>query len=425
MTDNTMKMRPVPADTIIITERPDEPIARLVQPNGQESEAPDWQPGDGRDGEDARPDLEIIPGDLTKTASELRDAFARDGRFFERNGPVKLIEVDQKVVAEFLNANRVVYEAHQIRRPFRINKDGDPCLATLPERVATMYLAMRGEWNLPVLKGISAAPLLQPGGNIHAATGYDPATGMWCANVPSFTIPARPTYKEARAALLRLRTAIRTFPFADARRLRDPILGVEVVELDSDPGADESAALVCLLTAVCRPSLSLAPGCLFRAAKYSGSGSGKGLLVRAICMIAFGTQPSAITAGHNRDELDKRLATLLIQAEPAIFLDNVNGQTIKSDTLASALTEDPAQMRPLGSSTLAAINSRSFVAITGNGLALSEDLVRRFIVSDFDAGMEDPETREFRPGFPQDIERRSPRSACRRAHDLAMGATGP
>jgi hypothetical protein len=350
--------------------------------------APDWQPGDDGDGEDARLGLEIIPGDLTKTASELRDAFAKDGRFFEP-----------------LNANRVVYEAHKIRRPFRINKDGEPCLATLPERVALMYLAMRGERNLPVLKGISAAPLLQQGGTINSIAGYDPATGMWCANVPDFTLPAKPTYKQARAALLKLRTAIRTFPFADAKRLTDPGLGVEVVDLDVDPGADESGALVSLLTAVCSPSLSLAPGCLLRAAKHSGSGSGKGLLVRAMCMIAFGTQPSATTAGNNRDELDKRLATLLIQAAPAIFLDNVNGQTIKSDTLASALTEDPAQMRPLGSSTLAAINSRTFVAITGNGLALSEDLVRRFIVSDLDARMEDPETREFKSGFLQDVER--------------------
>ena len=49
------------------------------------------------------------------------------------------------------------------------------------------------------------------------------------------------------------------------------------------------------MTAVCRPSLHLAPGALFRAAAMSGSGAGKGLLVRCICMIANGRAPHAVT----------------------------------------------------------------------------------------------------------------------------------
>ena len=47
--------------------------------------------------------------------------------------------------------------------------------------------------------------------------------------------------------------------FADAARCRDPDFGVEVVNADRPPGMDESAALVALLTAICRPSLPLAP----------------------------------------------------------------------------------------------------------------------------------------------------------------------
>ena len=63
------------------------------------------------------------------------------------------------------------------------------------------------------------------------------------------------------------------------------------------PGKDKSAFLKALLTAVCRPSLHLAPGVLFRAALMSGAGAGKGLLARCICIIAFGREPHAVTAG--------------------------------------------------------------------------------------------------------------------------------
>jgi putative DNA primase/helicase len=47
---------------------------------------------------------------------------------------------------------------------------------------------------------------------------------------------------------------------------------------------------------------------LVTAPAVSGAGSGKGLLVRAICTIAFGIRPRAFTTGSERQELDKRLA---------------------------------------------------------------------------------------------------------------------
>jgi hypothetical protein len=41
------------------------------------------------------------------------------------------------------------------------------------------------------------------------------------------------------------------------------------------------------------------------------------------------------------------------------------------------------------------LNSTAFIAITGNGLTVSEDLARRFINCKLDAGCEDPESRSF------------------------------
>ena len=64
-----------------------------------------------------------------------------------------------------------------------------------------------------------------------------------------------------------------------------------VVDISHPPGKDESAFLVALLTAVCRPSLHLAPGVLVRAAAMSGAGAGKGLW-----LVVFASLPS----GANR-----------------------------------------------------------------------------------------------------------------------------
>lgn len=52
-------------------------------------------------------------------------------------------------------------------------------------------------------------------------------------------------------------------------------------------------------------------------------------------------------------------------------------------------------MRILGSSRMAALNAVALVVLTGNGLLLSEDLARRFVVIELDARTEDPEARPF------------------------------
>jgi hypothetical protein len=53
---------------------------------------------------------------------------------------------------------------------------------------------------------------------------------------------------------------------------------------------------------------------------------------------------------------------------------------------------------------MVALNSTAFIALTGNGLSVSEDLARRFIVCEFDARCEDPEQRKFEIGILRRIE---------------------
>jgi hypothetical protein len=130
------------------------------------------------------------------------------------------------------------------------------------------------------------------------------------------------------------------------------------------------------------------------------------MLVRSICAIAYGIQPRAFTKGADRQELDKRLASDLIEAAQVLFLDNFNSAMLRSEILASVLTERRACVRPLGRTGMVALNSTAFIAVTGNGLSVSEDLARRFMVSELDARCEDPEQRPFATDFLRNIESR-------------------
>jgi hypothetical protein len=271
-----------------------------------------------------------------------------------------------------------------------------------------MYLDWRGEWRLKPLNGIASAPLLHDDGTIRHAEGYDEVTGFWCENVPDMAalVPNAPTKAETEKALSAIRRSFATFCFADAETVNNLERGGVVVDLNKPPGKDESGFLAALLTAVCRPSLHLAPAVILRAAPMSGAGTGKGLLARCMSIIAFGREPHAVTAGEKSDETEKRIVAELIEGSPTLFLDNLNNAAFKSDLLASAITERPARVRVLGESRMMPLCASAFIVLTGNGLSVSEDLARRFLTVELDAKTEDPEARAFPVDIRQEVRAR-------------------
>jgi hypothetical protein len=355
-----------------------------------------------------KPELIVHRGNLPATAEALRDVLAASAKLFDRGMPVRLVDPADGGPPSALPLSRhnVVIECHRLCQPVLVKSNGDYVHVTLPDRAAQMYLDMSGEWDLPPLLGVTTSPLLSADGSVRAVDGYDDATGLWCCTISKLMLPPRPSRADAEMGLRLLRQTFRTFPFGDAVRQRDSSLGIEVVDITKPPGQDESAFLISLATAVCRASLWLAPGLIIAAPILSGAGTGKGLLVRAICSIGFGLRPRAFTSGGERHELDKRLAAELVEAQPILFLDNANGLALRSDTLASVLTERPARVRLLGQTRMVPLNSTAFVALTGNGLTVTEDLARRFVFCQLDARCEDPELRAFPTGFLEQIERR-------------------
>jgi hypothetical protein len=279
---------------------------------------------------DGKPRLLVDNTSPDRTVAALRDILSAGGEFYDRGVPVRLVfdQIKQGVIAQVATPDSIVLAAHRICRPYVSKAAGAEENARLPRPLAVMYLDWRGEWKLPPFNGIAATPLLQDNGEICAIEGYDPAPCMWCEKIPDLSglIPDQPTKDDAAKALLLIRETFKTFCFADALTTYAPydapyfpreekfeidkLKSIELLVVDTAtaPGLDESAFLAGLMTAVCRPSLHLAPGLLFRAAPYSGAGTGKGLLARLISLIAYGREPCAITAGSTPEELEKRIS---------------------------------------------------------------------------------------------------------------------
>jgi hypothetical protein len=360
--------------------------------------------------EAAKPELLVETANLPAAAVAVRDRFAESGAYYEWGIPAKVVPSSEKgglpqIVP--LTVDSVVNEVHRLCRPIKLTPGGQRTECTLPDRVAKQYLAKKGEWQLPRLAGITTAPLLDADGSIRTVEGFDPETRLFCANVPKLEVPERPTESQPRDALRTLRAAFQTFPFADSERVRDGKL--ELVDVRKNPGLDESSFLAGLMTAVCRPCLYLAPGLMLNAPQRSGSGSGKGLLVQAIFLIAFGLRVAGFTPGDKR-ELDKRINSDLLEGGPGLSISNVNEAVFASPTLEDAMTERPFKVRLFGVLRNVMLDSAPLIVVNGNGMSPSDDLVRRFAMFvRLDARMENPSLRHFPlrdQHFLADIERR-------------------
>jgi hypothetical protein len=352
-----------------------------------------------------KPQLFINTADLPATARELRGLFVADGGLYERNRVAVEImrDADGALFTQELKTNNVITRAHELCQPVQ-NKKRGPTDVTLPDKVANLWLD-HNDYGLRPLAGITTAPILRADGSILCEQGYDRETQMYVDAPPAVRVKANPNKQDAEKALRVLRDTFKTFPFDDAVMV-DRGDGMKVVDLAKPPGFAESSYLVGLLTAVARSSLWLAPGLLIHAPQMSGSGSGKGFLARAAALIAYGIHISAFAHGGEGAEFDKRVGAALLSGRSVVFTDNINDRKVRSETLSSAITERPAEIRILGFSRMVALNATAFIVLTGNGLTVTEDLGRRFLPPRIDPRMENPELRPFRPGFLDDIMNR-------------------
>ena len=214
-----------------------------------------------------------------------------------------------------------------------------------PLRVADTYLALPGDWRVPVLTGIVECPTLREDGSLLLTSGYDPASGLYVDYRGEPVLPIEnPTREDARAALETLKT-LRRVPFAEG-------------------DVDLAVVIAAILTAVVRRSLRTAPLFAFDAPVM---GSGKGLIVNSIALIATGRVAPAISQGKDETEDEKRLGALLLQGVSLLNVDNIE-RDLHGNLLCSALTETTIAIRVLGQSQVFNLPARVAMFATGNNL---------------------------------------------------------
>ncbi len=344
-----------------------------------------------------KPPLCVSMAYAAEVFGDLRRIITASAQVYDRNGPtiLKQDRLSGGVVSSPLSVPRLQLLTHELCQPYKYNAKGEEVDALFPELAARMYLSYGDDLGLPLLKGITSAPLISADGSIRTAQGYDASSCMFCVNVPDIAqlVPEYPTRTQSEAALRLLREALGTFAYRDAKMI--PKNGVLRVDLDQPPGADESAGLHMLLSTVARACLDLAPANLIAAPERSGSGVGKGKYAKCCCVIAFGHLPVAIGPGNDEDEREKRIFSAFLSAASVVLFDNWNNLILTSNNLASVLTERPAGIRQFRTLDVIVVDAPTSVFLTGNGLSLGKDLSRRNINMNLDARMENPELRAF------------------------------
>jgi len=330
-----------------------------------------------------RPEITVRAGALHHMATEAEDALIRgDTPFYVRGGIVRPIVDDMPAahgrrtkVARLasVEGDTIVDHLSRVSNWLKYNVRKQEMVATDPPRnVALTILSRDGEWRFPRLAGVITTPTLRPDGTILSRPGYDAATQLLLLDPPEMpSIASYPAKAEAAAALALLDSLLDEFPFIDA--------------------ASRSVALSGLITPIVRGAMAVAP---LHATTAPVAGSGKSYIIDLASAIATGQRAPVIAAGRTEEETEKRLGAALLNGQPIVSIDNVNGQ-LGGDMLCQMIERPIVSVRPLGVSKLVKIESRATCFATGNNIHLVGDMTRRTIMCSLDPNMERPELRDF------------------------------
>src|SRR5437763_4987804 len=129
------------------------------------------------------PLLLVERANLPGTAKQLAAYLETAGHLFQRGSQVvRVVNTAEGIRIERLNPDSLVLEAHKVCQPAEDKRRRGRMVrekVTLPTQVARLYLNLGEDLNLPVLKGICAAPLLSDDGSINCWASYDKASGLW------------------------------------------------------------------------------------------------------------------------------------------------------------------------------------------------------------------------------------------------------
>lgn len=343
-------------------------------PCGGAAEPPD-------DGGPARAVIRLRAGELAETVSAAIDGLAAanpgiylaGGRLVRIGEPKRRDGLKRPDGAPVLVELGVPHMLDYMSRGLSIEKYSERIKAFVPadppDRLAKLALARADSSPFPPLTGFIESPTLLPDGRQITSCGYDAESGLYLSGGPWGEPVGRVGRDAATAAADFLYTLVDTFPFLD--------------------GGDESAVVAAMMTAVYRRSLAAAPLIGITA---STPATGKSLLADCVSMIATGRRAPVMGLGHDSEEAEKRLGTVLLDGDVLVSIDNI-GHQLKSDMLCRVATQSVESVRQLGHSTKVQARTNVCILMTGNNLSIVGDLVRRVLLIRLNSRWERPELR--------------------------------
>ena len=245
--------------------------------------------------------------------------------------------------------------------------------AALPPAQVIKTLLARPVHPFPLLEGIACAPTLRPDGSVLDQPGYDADMALYLdTNGTQFPpIPTQPRLDHARSAIGTLQQAFIDFPFVGDHHLSTVL------------------AAICSLVA----RYAIQGNVPLFAVRSTTRGSGKGLLIDAVSLIATGRPAPRWAQTLDEEEERKRLLTLGLAGDALAHIDNVN-HPLGSGPLDLALTAPTFSDRILGTQTTREAPMNLVFFASGNNMVFKGDMARRVMPIDLDPKMEKPEERD-------------------------------
>lgn len=252
---------------------------------------------------------------------------------------------------------------------FRSGNGGDAYHVSPPRDVVRDLLSSQG-MPFPTLTGVVNSPVVRPDGSLLTASGFDATTGLFYLPPFGFSlppIPDQPSRLDVTSAVDELADVFEDFPYEDE--------------------VSRANALGSLLTPVVRPLITgSTPLCLYDA---PDAGTGKGLHVEVVSIIATGGTAAVTTAPRSEEEWRKRITSVLWGGQRLVLIDNVEG-TLQSPSLAAAITAPVWQDRLLGKNRQVELPVNVTWLATGNNIRLGGDMARRCYLVRLDARVAQP-----------------------------------
>lgn len=270
---------------------------------------------------------------------------------------------NKETVLEEVTADTLAYQIERSMDCVECHENDDGQVFYTPVSCPTQIIKdilSSADFPFPELNGVVKAPIYAPNGQLLTAPGYNAEAEVWYQPYSENVIPAvsaQPTSVEVQqASSLLLDQLLYDFPF--------------------DSQASRANALAAMILPAVRFMIDgPTPANIIEAPT---PGTGKSLLLKVLGIPYLGREPNMLPEPHNEAEWSKVMLSTLIQNPPFVMFDNIN-RSLKSTTLAMALTSRHFEARILGLSKNASLSLASCWFFTGNNIELSSEIARRSV----------------------------------------------